>query len=133
MDSFDIKYIPASQIQPESGFQVKSLSVADVKKRVEEHFFSQGPTAYKIYKNALTASLGTSPSPEAFVADFFDILEDSIRLQQRETGNSELPIAIKEVFNIQKSAFNLLVKAGVKVEPTTFFATIVAFILGKLK
>lgn len=129
----DIKYVPASQIQPVSGFEVKTLSVAEVKKHVEQYFFSQGPVAYKIYKNAFTSSLGISPTPEAFIQDFFSTLEDSIRLQQRENNAAEQPIAIKETFNILKSSFNLLAKSGVKVEPTTFFATLVAFILSKLK
>lgn len=125
-------YVPASQIQPVSGFEVQKLSIDEVKKEVEQYFFSKGQLPYKIYKNAYTQSLGSSPTPEAFVSDFFDVLENSLKLQLKETerdGN----IALKEAFEILRNTFKLLSKSNVKFEPLTFFGTIVAFILSRLK
>lgn len=125
-------YVPASQIQPVSGFEIKTLSVEEVKKHVEQYFFANGQTAYKVYKNAYTQSLGSSRTPEAFVNDFFDVLENSLKLQLKE-ADKDGNVAIKDAFEILRNTFKLLSKSNVSFEPLTFFGTLVAFILSKLK
>jgi len=125
-------YVPPSQIMPVSGFEVPVTSIPEVKKQVENFFFNKGQLAYKIYKNAYTQSLGSSLSPQAFVADFFDVLENSLKVQLKETG-AENSVAVKDAFDILRNTFKLLSKSNVQFDPIVFFGTIVAFILSKVK
>jgi len=123
--------IQASQIMPVSALNVPLVSVEQAKKAVETFFFSQGPLAYKIYKNAYTQCLRFS-SLETFVDDFFDVLEVSLKMQLKES-NLEGSVAVKEAFEILRNTFKLLAKSNVKFDPTVFFGTVLAFILTRLK
>ena len=127
----EIVNVAASQIMPVSGYTAPP-SIAQVKKEVENFFFSKGPLAYKIYKNAYTSSLGDSASPEAFIQEFFNALENSIKLQLRDVV-VEPTTTLKNVFEILRNSFAILSTAGVKIDPVTFYATLVAFVLSKLK
>jgi hypothetical protein len=123
--------VPASQVLPVSGY-VAPPSIAQVKKEAEEFFFSKGLLAHKIYKNAYTSSLADSPSSEQFIQDFFNVLENSIKTQIKN-NNQDVSISIKLVFDTLRNSFNILSALGVKIDPITFFATLVAFILSKLR
>ena len=128
----EIINVPASQIMPVSGF-VAPPSITQIKKEAENFFFSKGPLVYKIYKNAYTSSLGDSASPEHFITEFFHTLENSIRTQIKDNPNNEVNIQLKHVFEILRNSFDILKHSNVRVEPITFYATLVAFILSKLK
>ena len=128
----EIINIPASQVMPVSGY-IAPPSISQIKKEVENFFFSKGPLAYRIYKNAYTSSLGDSASPDHFISEFFTTLEDSIRSQLKNMSNTDATIALKNVFDILRSSFSILKQSGVHVEPVTFYATLVAFVLSKLK
>lgn len=123
--------VAASQIMPVSGY-VAPPSIAQVKKEVENFFFSKGPLAYKIYKNAYTSSLGDSTSSEAFVQEFFNALENSVKLQHRNNMVEPTTI-VKNVFDVLRNSFAIIDAAGVKIDPITFYATLVAFVLSKVK
>jgi hypothetical protein len=84
------------------------------------------------YKNAYTSSLGDSASPEAFIQEFFNALENSIKLQLRDVV-VEPTTTLKNVFEILRNSFAILSTTGVKIDPVTFYATLVAFVLSKLK
>lgn len=127
----EYKEIQASQIMPVSALNVPMVSVEQAKKAVETFFFSQGPLAYKIYKNAF-AQCQRFSSLETFVEDFFDALEVSLRMQLKESAQDG-SVAIKEAFDILKNTFKLLAKSDVKFDPNVFFATVLAFILTRLK
>jgi len=127
----DVVNVVASQIMPVSGY-VAPPSIAQVKKEVENFFFSKGPLAYKIYKNAYTSSLGDSASSEAFMQEFFNALENSVKLQLRN-DTVEPTTIVKNVFDTLRNSFAIINAAGVKIDPITFYATLVAFVLSKLK
>lgn len=128
----EIVNVPASQIMPVSGYAAPP-SIAEIKKEAENFFFTKGPLAYKIYKNAYTSSLGDSASPDHFISEFFNALENSIKTQLKDNPNHDANIQVKHVFEILRNSFNVLKHSNVKVEPITFYATLVAFILSKLK
>lgn len=124
--------VPASQVQPVSGY-VAPPSIQRVKQEVEEFFFKKGMVAYKIYKNAYASSLGDSASEEAFITEFFNALENSVKTQLKTTSGTEPTAAVKDIFNIMRSSFSVLSHSGIKIDPITFYATLVAFVLSKLK
>lgn len=128
----EIVNVVASQIMPVSGYTAPP-SMAQVKKEVEDFFFSKGPIAYRIYKNAYASSLGDSSSPEQFVQEFFNALENSVKTQIKSSGVVEPTTAIKNVFDILRNSFAILSSTGIKIDPLTFYATLVAFVLSKLK
>lgn len=124
--------VSASQVQPVSGY-IAPPSIERVKQEVEEFFFKKGIVAYKIYKNAYASSLGDSASQEAFIIEFFNALENSVKTQLKANNSTEPTAAVKEVFNIMRSSFSILSHSGIKIDPITFYATLVAFVLSKLK
>jgi len=123
--------VPASQIMPVSGFELPT-PLTKIKKEAEDFFFSKGQLAYKIFKNAYAQAQGESKNKEAFVSDFFDILEESIRLQMKETGVPMTPV-IKDAFEIIKNSFKVLNHTNNQIEPITFYTAIVAYVLSKLR
>lgn len=123
--------IQASQIMPVSALNVPAISVEQAKRAVEAFFFSQGPLAYKVYKNAYTQCLRYG-SLETFVEDFFDVLEVSLKMQLKESV-TEGSVATKEAFDILRNTFKLLGKSNVKFDPKVFFGTLLAFVLTRIK
>ena len=123
--------VPASQIMPVSGYELP-LALKQIKKDAEDFFFSKGPLAYKIYKNSCAQSSGESKNKDAFIMDFINVLEESFKIQLKQ-NNQDITPAIKNVFEILRNSFRVLGNTNYTIEPITFFTSMVAFVLGKLK
>ena len=128
----EIITVPSSQIQPVSTFKA-TPSLPLIKAEVENFFFSKGPLAYKIYKNAYASSLGDSATPEAFINEFFNAFENSIKTQIKTNNNQANTTIVNNTFQILKNSFQILQQTGVNIDPVTFYATLVAFVLSKIK
>ena len=127
----DIINVPASQIMPVSGYELPT-PLSKIKKEAEDFFFGKGPFAYKIFKNTYSQAQGESKNKEAFVIDFFNILEESTKLQLKTQGGEISPV-IKNIFENLRNNFRILNNTNNCVEPITFYTTIVAYVLSKLK
>jgi len=123
--------VPASQIMPVSGYELPT-GLSKIKQEADNFFFSKGPLAYKIFKNASAQAHGESKNKEAFVMDFFNILEDSYRLQFKHLGGDPSPV-VKDVFDVLRNSFKILNHTNNSIEPITFYTAIVAYVLGKLR
>jgi len=130
----EITTVPSSQIQPVSTFKAIP-STPLVKAEVENFFFSKGPLVYKIYKNAYTSSLGDSITSDAFIDDFFVVLENSIKTEIKANNNqtNNNTTIVSNIFQILRNSFTVLRQSGVNLDPVTFYATLVAFVLSKIK
>lgn len=126
-------YVPASQIPPISGFELPT-SLKKINDEASNFFYGKGLINYKIFKNAYASSVGISKNSKEFIDNFFDVLEASLKIQLKENGNdAEQIIAVRETFNIIKSIFKVLDSTGIKIDTMTFFATVVGYILGKMR
>lgn len=128
----DFINVPASQIMPISGMNTPP-TLSKIRDEADTFLFSKGPLPYKIWKNSLASSTGINKTPQEFVENFFDVLENSIKIQLRERGNTDKALLIKDAFDTLRSTFKLLNKAGIEYEPITFYCTLIGFILGKLR
>jgi len=130
----EINYIRSSQIMPVSAFDTQ-LNITDLYRQFEQHFFSKGQVAYKVFKNAYTSSLPDSLSKTHFIQSLFNALEGAIKLQVREsqTNAQEASIATKEAFEIVTNVFKILEKQNLQIEPFVLYAALVGFILAKSK
>jgi len=126
--------VPASQIMPVSGYELPT-ELNKIQTEALDFFFKKGPLAYKLYKNAYAISFTTSNDPNTFLANFFNVFEESLRLQLKNEGNDtpEKQLAIKNGFEIISKTLQLLSNSGIKINIETLYASFIAFILGKLK
>jgi len=125
---------PASQIMPVSGYEMPT-GLPKIQNEALDFFFKKGPLAYKLYKNAYAMSFTTANNPTTFLANFFNILEESLKIQLKEKNDisPEKTIAIKNAFEIIQKTLILLDNTAVKFDIETLYASYIAFILGKLK
>jgi len=128
--------VSSSQIMPVSGVETP-LGLSKIRDEANDFFFSKGQIPYKIYKNALASSTGINKTTADLIESFFDTLETSLKLQLKENDkdktSSEKSLIVKEVFDVLRGSFRLLNKTGSGFDVTTFYCSIVGFILGKLR
>lgn len=117
---------------PVSGLETPP-TMAKIRDEADAFLFTKGPLPYKIWKNSLASSTGINKTSLEFVENFFDVLENSIKIQLRERNNTDKALLIKDAFDSLRSTFRLLNKSGIEYEPITFYCTLIGFILGKLR
>lgn len=130
----DIREVQSSQILPISGYEIP-VKLEDIKKIIENYFFSLGPIPYKIYKNSFTTSLGSSPTSREFINNFFIVLENAFKIQikENESDFSTKTAIVSELFGIIHNVLNILEKNKVELEAKIFYSALIGFILAKIR
>lgn len=131
----EINNIQPSQIMPVS-VSTSVIEIEPIIKQFENFFFTKNQTHFKAYKEAFTKSLAITTSPENLIRSLFLIMEDTIKLESKESNKTMTPeqlIILKESFNILNSTVKTIFANTPSSDIGLHLAALIGLVLAKLK